>query len=1263
MKNFKLSVLYLVILILILTLSHPSLAQEEDFDGFLKNAAGSFVECMKQQADHRLAITGITTTSNNRNELTEYFSRKLTTLLWEQSDVTVVERTSLVHLFKEGKLAFDQKFDQEKSIEIGRLLTATHIVTGEITRLHNEFDVSLKVVSCETGASFVSSGACAISGTIRAMPFMEHLWQQEITGADERLVFDMEVTPGDADIRILNGPQNYYRGMKLEPGHYQVEVSKDGFITDRQWYRLDTDTYITIRLIEVECLEPERVWAKLKSSENGSLLKDFIHNSVCSRLTVEAQSRLDQINSELVREAIAHYEGTTGKIDQRRARHLLTKAALWGDPLARMWEARFKIKGECGYSVDWEASATEAATVISDIRRLAEKDTNAMAMGLLGWYYQGYGYLEMDDRLAEYWLRKGAEAGSTDAMHQLGAFLSGHNINRYRYSSTQQFYPADPDEGRDWFEAAVEQGHVEAMASLGQHCFWTKAECCKWDAGCYEDCGEDETKRFPDCRQQIQAAVEKGFTDLVLLAHYFEEKLDLLNMAARSGNLEAMNYLGLQETIEGYVEEETQGKGIYYSAKFAVVYQHEGFASVSFEGNWAVDPRRQKNAYRWFSRAAERGYVPAVFNLAKLYFDGLGVNKDEYRAFRLFQYAALHGTPFIRSQAINSFLDPIYEKGAILPLANREGWLLNEAEKGDAVAMACYGKIIENNSPEKAIEWYQRAAEKNSVRAMYNILELILKTNVTFSNANPLYWYSQAENSPSNESDPAINLLRFNMGRLYEEGKGGVPKDVFEAMRCYEKSSLPEAKIRYASLYLNNITGRNTIWRDTSNVYNAVFKIKDNPDFRTDVGRIYHTLGDLYMGYRYADEEEQERGHRRGYEIYLKAVERGNIEAMLSLGHLALAIKSNFPRWHDEDELEYNLDKAEAQAYWFLKAATSGKKDAGQMILPILKNNKLLGGFALDNQWIHQLVYRDWQLKQYIFLCHAALFFDETDPLLFDTLDALYWYGGCYKDSDDCLDLFDYQSTNEWDSGGDAVSLPVDSQSSKHDYFQFWAKRGSPAAQAVLGFHWFLQRETSRSDSYIDQSARGGSATGMVLRAERLNDFALLTKAAEKQHPRALYRLAEVYHYGKWGQRKDEKKALQLYLNAHEKKYVVAYNALGLAYAAGGLGLEQDLHKAFDYFNSYSDFNDSYRGLSHFPYGGAEMLINLGILEYFFMSESDGPVKMAHRASAIRRWEQLKHIADSKAAWWLGNHKQYAGMDIGPEWLRSDGSYLYLKMP
>jgi formylglycine-generating enzyme required for sulfatase activity len=63
----------------------------------------------------------------------------------------------------------------------------------------------------------------------------------------------IKTIPPDAQVRILNIKPPYRDGIELEPGDYHVEVSKDGFMTERKWIRVsaEKDTVDELQLREI----------------------------------------------------------------------------------------------------------------------------------------------------------------------------------------------------------------------------------------------------------------------------------------------------------------------------------------------------------------------------------------------------------------------------------------------------------------------------------------------------------------------------------------------------------------------------------------------------------------------------------------------------------------------------------------------------------------------------------------------------------------------------------------------------------------------------------------------------------------------------------------------------------------------------------------------------------------------------------------------------------------------------------------------------
>ncbi|MBB1335075.1 PEGA domain-containing protein [Pseudoalteromonas sp. SR44-5] len=59
-------------------------------------------------------------------------------------------------------------------------------------------------------------------------------------------------SPDDARIRIMNIKPKYEAGIELDEGKYDIEVTKDGYLTYRKWVTVDKKTILTIELDQIE---------------------------------------------------------------------------------------------------------------------------------------------------------------------------------------------------------------------------------------------------------------------------------------------------------------------------------------------------------------------------------------------------------------------------------------------------------------------------------------------------------------------------------------------------------------------------------------------------------------------------------------------------------------------------------------------------------------------------------------------------------------------------------------------------------------------------------------------------------------------------------------------------------------------------------------------------------------------------------------------------------------------------------------------------
>ena len=88
----------------------------------------------------------------------------------------------------------------------------------------------------------------------------EPVWEQERPELKPARLF-VETMPESARVRILNIGPAFFQGMALEPGRYHLEVSAEGFNTEKRWVSLSAgeDGKINIRLTAVRVEKPKPV--------------------------------------------------------------------------------------------------------------------------------------------------------------------------------------------------------------------------------------------------------------------------------------------------------------------------------------------------------------------------------------------------------------------------------------------------------------------------------------------------------------------------------------------------------------------------------------------------------------------------------------------------------------------------------------------------------------------------------------------------------------------------------------------------------------------------------------------------------------------------------------------------------------------------------------------------------------------------------------------------------------------------------------------
>ncbi len=162
---------------------------------------------------------------------------------------------------------------------------------------------------------------------------------------------------------------------------------------------------------------------------------------------------------------------------------------------------------------------------------------------------------------------------------------------------------------------------------------------------------------------------------------------------------------------------------------------------------------------------AEQGDAEAMEELGYLYFNGDGVQQNDYEAFQWFQKAAQHGIV-----EAYFYLGLIYSDGKVVPqdYVKALKYYKISAEHGEAAAetniglMYSKGRGVKQNYAE-AVKWYRKAAEKGYAAAQNNLGEMYAHgRGVEQDISQAIKWFTLAAKQGFRQAQIALDY--FNKG-------------------------------------------------------------------------------------------------------------------------------------------------------------------------------------------------------------------------------------------------------------------------------------------------------------------------------------------------------------------------------------------------------------------------------------------------------------------------------------------------------------------
>jgi TPR repeat protein len=536
--------------------------------------------------------------------------------------------------------------------------------------------------------------------------------------------------------------------------------------------------------------------------------------------------------------------------------------------------------------------------------------------------------------------------------------------------------------------------------------------------------------------------------------------------------------------------------------------------------NGAGITKNLEQALHWTRLAAEKGHVSAQYLLARSYQQGSGTDKDPLRALSWYQRAAERGNEKATLKLATLFLEPQNEiafkyalDAAKAGLPQAQMAVAEQLSKGLGVAQDI----------DQANVWYRSAAQQGLASA------------------------------------------QMAVGKAHEFGIG-TAADLGEASRWYRKAAaqgMPAAQL--ALQCLDELAGRRASpGKKTSKRPSS--RERRVADSRWVTYASKGTTEDFYyLGIMFESGIGVEQSAKQARLWYLKAAERGYVDAMVPLARMvADSSPAESVRWferaadHNAPEAQFALGKAFLNGVgvskdiaracsWFAQAARTGHAGAKFELTELLRTNLT----ALTQSWILAAAHSGIAQAQYAMGERSA----KGDGLQQDWAQACKWYQLAaeqeHADAQCALAM------------GYSVGLGVDQDIAMAFYwFERSADQGNARAQWSLGQllaqgfpgvpqdskQAMLLCKRSANAGFVPAQATLGTLFAKAKKYDRAVDW--WTKAANQNDQEAQYNLASTFQKG-LGVAKDEAIALEWLLAAAMGGLTAAQARVGLAYATG----------------------------------------------------------------------------------------------------------------
>ena len=396
-----------------------------------------------------------------------------------------------------------------------------------------------------------------------------------------------------------------------------------------------------------------------------------------------------------------------------------------------------------------------------------------------------------------------AANGNPEAMYKLG---EKYQEARVRAGDAVPDY----DTAMYWYRAAANRGYIPALMRLGN---------------IYES-GE------------------------LLIARDYPKAFFWYEKAAQANSIPAQIKTAAMYREGQGVQRNLQTAAAWYQRAAAQGSAEAAFNLGVMYENGAGVGRNYQTAFAWYKTASDKGHPKAKFNLGHLYQIGIGVDQSYPEAFRYYKEAADFGDITAQYEVGKIYKDGLHgierndvQAAKYLSLAADRGHMAAKAEwdfmfmesrifsgkSADVVPGAAAQSAYRGADGVKSVDEFapfEESAAGGDIRSQFELAKMYQKGigGAPQSNKEAFKWLLRAANNGYSPSQLEIANVyqraaevndkkrddynrqsvrwfrasgtqgglqaQFNLGKIYEKGLPGVPRNVKEAMTWYRKASL-----------------------------------------------------------------------------------------------------------------------------------------------------------------------------------------------------------------------------------------------------------------------------------------------------------------------------------------------------------------------------------------------------------------------------------------------------------------------------------------